>query len=43
MGKNFLANLKQTGFGYVKTVTDTGINSSSVTKGFLSRDVKPGG
>jgi predicted xylose isomerase-like sugar epimerase len=40
-GKDFLAIIKQSGFDDVEMVSETGFNSSSVTKGVLFRAVKP--
>jgi hypothetical protein len=40
-GKVFLARLDQAGFEESKLITETGFNSSPITKGVLFRGVKP--
>jgi hypothetical protein len=40
-GKDFLAIMKQSGFANVEMVSETGFNSSPVTKGIFFRAVKP--
>jgi len=40
-GKDFLAIMRQAGFADVEMVSETGFNSSAVTKGVLFRAVKP--
>jgi alkylhydroperoxidase/carboxymuconolactone decarboxylase family protein YurZ len=40
-GKDFLAMLKNAGFKDAEMVSETGFNSSPVTKGVLFRAVKP--
>jgi hypothetical protein len=40
-GKDFLAIMKQAGFADVEMVSETGFNSSPVTKGILFGAVKP--
>ncbi len=40
-GKDFLVMIKGAGFGDLEMVSETGFNSSPVTKGVLFRAVKP--
>jgi hypothetical protein len=40
-GKDFLAMIKESGFARAEMVSETGFNSSPVTKGVLFRAVKP--
>jgi hypothetical protein len=40
-GKDFLAIMREAGFAGVEMVSETGFNSSPVTKGVLFRAVKP--
>ena len=40
-GKDFLAMIKESGFVDAEMVSETGFNSSPVTKGVLFRAVKP--
>jgi len=39
-GKDFLAIMKQAGFAEVEMVSETGFNSSPITKGVLFRAAK---
>jgi hypothetical protein len=40
-GKDFLAIIKQAGFADAEMVSETGLNSSPVTRGVLFRAVRP--
>ncbi len=40
-GKDFLVIMRQAGFADVEMVSETGFNSSAVTRGVLFRAVKP--